>query len=171
MFPFLAWFYTQDITGPGALREWIAEVALQTITAWFVDNFISPIVGAFLFVGETIIDVVLITAFGQDQAIGGSAYGLADIWLGIVPLLERSGESFGSILGVIEEFNATLAELAATGGLAAPTIVTALYLLEVGAVVWVLWSLIRVIDVPFISLNGLVQVLTAPLQFVIRRLR
>jgi len=172
MFPFLYIFYSGgDVTGPNAFREWVAEVALEATVAWFVDNFIRPIVGAFLFVGETIISVVLIAAFGQDRAIGGPAYGLADIWLGIVPLLERSGDAFGSILSVIDEFNAALAELAATGGLAAPTIVTLLYVAELATVGFVLWSIIRVIDVPLISLDGLVQVLTAPLQLAIRRFR
>jgi len=171
MFPFLAWFLSEDITGPNALRQWVAEVALEATVEWFVENFVRPIVGAFLFVGETIINVVLIAAFGQDRAIGGPAYGLADIWLGVVPLLERSGDAFGSILGVIDEFNAALAELAATGGLAAPTIVTLLYVAELATAGYLLWSLIRVIDVPLISLDGLVQVLTAPLQFAIRRLR
>lgn len=171
MFPFLAWFLSEDITGPNALRQWVAEVALEATVAWFVENFVRPIVGAFLFVGETIINVVLIAAFGQDRSIGGPAYGLADIWLGVIPLLDETGSAFGSLLDVVDEFNAALAELAATGGLAAPTIVTLLYVAELATVGFVLWSLVRIIDFPFISLDGLIQTATAPVQFAIRRLR
>jgi len=143
----------------------------RIIIAWVLDSIVDPIVGAFVYVGEAIIGTVLILAFGQDQTVGGENYGLADIWLGAAGLIAESGGAFESVLGVIEEFNQTLADLAATGGPAAPTIVSALYLLEVGGVAWVLWSIIRVIDIPLISLNGAVQVLTAPVQGILRRLR
>jgi hypothetical protein len=143
----------------------------QIIAQWILDNVIDPIVGGVLFTVRSIISAILTAALGQDQAIGPPNFGAADIWLGIIPLLTEVGGWFDSVLGFIEEFNQALAELAATGGLAAPTIVTALYLLEVVGVVWVLWSINLVIYVPFISLNGLVQVLTAPVQGLLRRLR
>jgi len=181
---------TGPLIGPGDRKKFIrAAIATAPLGWWLetVQNFttaveriilalilnkvVDPIVGAFVYVGEAIIGTVLILAFGQDQTVGGEDYGLADIWLGAAGLIAESGGAFESVLGVIEEFNQALAELAAMGGFAAPTIVSALYLLEVGGVVWVLWSIIRVVDVPLISLDGAVQVVTAPVQGLLRRLR
>jgi len=149
--------------------EWIRGYVLVWINEWVLNNIIGPIVDAVLGVGALIVETVLLVAFGTDRIIGG-APGLADGLLWVVTQLGGSAISISSqLIGVVATFNDAIAGAAAGAGLAAPIVVTALWMAELAVVGFVVWSIIRVIDLPFIDIDALILRVTFPFRWLLRR--
>lgn len=148
------------------------DFIFQTINIWVLENIFRPIIQAVLGIGDAILNGVLVIAFGPDTAIGGQSYGVADgaVWIAeeSVSLVVPIG---ASLVGVIDTFNQSLAEIAASAGLAAPVVVAVLWIAESAAVSYVVWNVISVVDVPVIDLDDLILAATTPFQWVVNQFR
>lgn len=164
----LAWEAFQSLP---SFKAWLREFVFRTITVWVVENVIEPIVGAFVGLGALIIEAILTTAFGADQEVGGSP-GLADGVLFVATRLAGTTAPVTSeILEVVVSFNEAVAAVAASAGIAAAPAVAALVVGEFVVVFYVAWSIIQIIDFPFVDVDDFLKRVTEPLQALFRRLR
>jgi len=151
-------------------EAFLQSFVLRVINFWVVDRIIRPVVQAVLGIGAAIVDGVLVIAFGTDKVIGGRP-GLADVPLWVADTVIPAAASVGgSLLGVIDGFNESLAAIAADAGLAAPPIVAGLWIAEGAVVGYLVWTVISVIDLPVIDLDDLIVQLTFPARWLARRL-
>lgn len=141
-------------------------VVITIVVTWFWVTFVRPLVDAILAAGALIIGAVQLIFLGSDGQVGTDGQlGLADILLFVVEsVLAATAPAFDAVIGVLGEFNATIATVAADAGLAGPPIAAALWTLEVGVGLWLLWAVVRVVDIPGINLAPLLRVLSAPIR-------
>lgn len=146
---------------------------IGTTVGYLVDTFIYPFFGALATAGTAMITAVLVVFLGSDLSLGATgSLGLADIPLYVTASLIGAGGPVGAdLLGFVFQFNAAIAQVAADAGLAAPAIVTLLYGAEALVVIYLLWSLIQVIDVPIIEVSGVVRVVLLPVRKLIGVIR
>jgi hypothetical protein len=150
-------------------QSWLGDFVLKSINFWVVDNVIRPIVQAVLGIGGTIIESVLVIAFGTDQAIGGRP-GLADFALVIATTVVGAvAPAAAALLGVIDSFNQSIADIAASAGLLAPPIVAGLWVAEGAVVAYVAWTVIRVVNLPFVDLDAIIERAFFPVRWLARR--
>ena len=138
---------------------------LGVVVGFAVTNFVNPIFNGVFATGEALVDTVLLIAFGADRAVGPQGQlGIVDlpIWF-VTTLVAAFRGPAASILAIIQSFNVTVGQVAAQAGIAAPAVVTVLYAAQIAAVLYVLWAIIQVIDVPFVELSGLVSIVMAPI--------
>lgn len=157
------WVFSIDRIGD------LRELIFQTINIWVLDNIFRPIIQAVLGIGGTIIEAVLVIAFGTDQAIGGRP-GLADFALVIATTIVGAVAPAGAaLIGVIDSFNQSIADIAASAGLLAPPIVAGLWVAEGAVVAYVAWTLIRTINLPFVDLDAIIERAFFPVRWLARR--
>lgn len=159
-----------------AFRTWdqftafLEAFVIETVNKWIVNSFVRPIVDAVLAVFSLVIDTMLLIAFGSDLRLGGSP-GIADlaIWVAEAFVDATQGPT-NELVGVIESVNVAIEGVAANAGLAAPIIVAAAWLALLSVVGYIAWSVIRIIDIPFVDLDAIILRVSWPFRFVLRRL-
>lgn len=149
---------------PRALRAFIERpvATVTTIVVGFVfQDIVLPIVRGILEAGLALVGAVLFLA--QSIAMIGDAL-ISALVGGFAPVGM-------TLLRTIGQFNRAIAQAAATGGLAAPTIVTLLWGVQLGVAGFFVVSLIESVDVPFVDLGGILRAVTAPVKFVVGLVR
>ncbi|WP_284007826.1 hypothetical protein [Haloarcula pelagica] len=166
------WVYVYS----GRIRNFFRDPrgAVLSIVVTFVFNeFVYPILNGIIATGEALIDTVLLIFFGADRAVGATGQlGIADlpIWAATQLTTAASGPA-ASILGVIRSYNVAVGQTAAQAGIAAPAVVFVLYAAEIAAVLFVLWSVVQTVDVPFIKLGGILRIVMVPINAIQKLIR
>ena len=143
----------RDLGGQGrALLNNPVKFVLTTVILWFLNAFVYPVFNAVLAAGRAIINAITTALFTianianltSSTIIGG---------LAVVP---------SQVFGYIESFNQALAMLAASAGLGAPVIVTALYIIEVAVALYLVWAVIEALQ-----LGPYLEIVAKPLRGVL----
>jgi len=134
---------------------------LTTIVFYFYANFIRPPIRAVVVITARL-EAAIDTAF---QAFAGSFTSVGDAVSG-------GGEDVGSaLLRVYADYTRAVEALAADAGVLGLPIVTFLNVVGLGVGLWLTWFVVRAIienlDVPFISLEGLVNLVARPVRAVV----
>jgi hypothetical protein len=141
----------------------------RTINYWVVDRIIRPIIEAVLGLGALLADGILFVAFGEGRAIGGPR-GLVDASVWVVSTVVDELTPIGAALvGVVDSFNQSLAVIASDAGLAAPPVVALLWVAEGAVVGYILWTAVRVINVPAVDLDAIILRATYPFRWLLGR--
>lgn len=170
----LGWvFELRWLTAIGGWARRLLRNPVRTVQAivavWFIDSFVTPIVGAIIGTGQLFINAILLLFFGGDYRFGSTGqFGLADFGLYLWRVVTTSlTASLFSLVTAVRGFNQSLAQIGAEAGIAAPIIVTALYIVELAIGLWAIWFVIRAVDIPVINLGPILSGLAAPFRFIL----
>lgn len=151
-------------------RDFLEDFIIQVVVRWFVESFVLPVVNAVLGVGALVIETIQLIAFGPDRVLGGSP-GLVDavVWLANAFVAATAGPT-NQITDIVLQVNEAIASVAAEAGLFAPIVVTLMWGALLAVAFYVAWSIIRIIDVPFVDIDAIILRVLKPFRFVLRRL-
>lgn len=131
------------------------ESAVEMIVEFYIiQNFLLPIFNVFFELGLT----AVATASGVFDFLASIAPRAAVRFGGIILSLS------GSIVNGVWQINLQLGAQLAPAGIAAPTIATLFAGLQIGGLVWALWTLAKTVDVPGLDVLGLVMAVTRPVR-------
>jgi hypothetical protein len=142
-----------------------ATYIVGVVSSFVFSVFIRPVFEAILLTGQATVGAVqfLFQSLAGFLALGGQ-------------IIVESGRPFGaSILGELQAFNESVANIVAGAGLGALPIATALLTAEAllfgyGSI-YLLTQAVRVIDIPFVNLGPIVDTITAPARAIAEVLR
>lgn len=143
---------------------------LEILLDYFIfRNFLLPIAEGLWGAGLAIIDAFLLVFFGGDRSVGvepGSAIGILDVPIvAFWPLVDIASWMGDAAVAVINTLNAQIAGPIANGlGVAAPPVITALWVGEILAAAWVSWTIINSIDIPAIDEVSGLKAATRPIR-------
>jgi hypothetical protein len=152
------------LTPPPALRAFI-DRPIATVTTivvgWIFQDIVLPIVRGVLEAALAVVGAILVLA--QSIATLGDLL-ISSLVGGFAPV-------GAAVLNTLAQVNGTIAQAAASAGLAAPLVVTLLYGIEIGVAGYLAVSLLESIDVPLVDLGGILRAVTAPIKFVVGLVR
>lgn len=166
------WVWAVGDRGQELLRN-PRNAVLTIVIGFVVDQLLFPIFRSIATIGLTIVDAVTLLFFGTDRTLSATGQlGLADIPLYASSIVIGGAEPVVlSVVGFVLDLNQQVGEVAASAGFAGFPIAAGLAVAEVGVLLYVTWSLVEIIDVPLIELDGILQVALYPFRLVLGLIR
>lgn len=133
-----------------SLPKWIftpRNAVLSIVLGYVVNEFVYPIVSAILFAVNSVIFALRAPLLGGDGKISATgAIGLADLPLVIIDLfITLLAPLVYALANGIATFNATVAGIAASAGIAGPAVAATLVLVEIALAVFAVTWLFRLV--------------------------
>lgn len=151
--------------GEAAARLATGQSAAEIIVEDYIFQQLLLPLGAALFqAGVNLLFGIASLLFGPDLAVGRPV-GLVDFPFAFSGPIAFAVQGVAlELVGAVQAVNLTIASTLAPLGLAAPTFVTFIWVVEAGVFAWGAWILFSSVDIPVVNVKGYVLAVSRPVR-------